>query len=108
MRQEFSAKTKLEAWHRSGGVCECGCTIKLYPGGYEYDHRIPCGLGGDNSLDNCVVLVRGHHLDKTRRDVAQIAKAKRLERGHAGIRKPRKITAWRLFDGSIRRVERER
>jgi hypothetical protein len=40
--------------------------------------------------------------------VAQIAKARRVERKHIGIRKPRTITAWRRFDGSIRRVERER
>jgi len=87
MRSEFTAKTKLLAWRRSGGVCECGCGTKLYPGGYHYDHVIPCGLVPDNSLDNCMVLARGHHGEKTVRDIAAIAKAKRVERKHLGIRK---------------------
>jgi 5-methylcytosine-specific restriction enzyme A len=108
VRREFSAKTKLAAWQRCGGVCECGCTTKLTGDRAEYDHRIPCGLGGGNDLDNCMVLLRGHHRTKTTEDVAHIAKAKRRELRHVGIRKPRAIIAWRLFNGAIRRVERER
>ncbi len=92
MRSEFSEKTKLLAFKRSGGCCECGCGTPLSPGkiDYEYDHRIAAGLGGDNSLDNCVVLLRGHHREKTKYDIVQIAQAKRRERRHAGIRKQSK------------------
>jgi 5-methylcytosine-specific restriction endonuclease McrA len=109
MRTEFTAKTRLEAFTRSRGRCE-ECKNKLFDGEarYDYDHVIPDGLCGDNSLGNCMVLCRTCHKAKTRDDVGKIAEAKRRERGHAGIRKPRKITAWRRFDGSIRRVERER
>lgn len=109
MRREFSKMTKLLAFKNSGGVC-AGCGCKLFPGGifYENDHDLACGLGGDNSLGNCVCLCKPCHKTKTRSDVALIAKAKRRELKHAGIRNPRTMTAWRRFDGSIRRVERER
>jgi 5-methylcytosine-specific restriction protein A len=106
-RQEFSAKTKTLAFKRCGGHCEC-CTRKLFPGDYHYDHDNPDGLTGDASLDNCRVLCRACHQAKTRKDVAAIAKAKRLERRQVGIRKPRTITRWRRFDRSIVEAPRER
>jgi 5-methylcytosine-specific restriction endonuclease McrA len=108
MRKEFSYKTKVLAARRSLGICECGCGGPLMPGKIQYDHVIPCGLGGDNSLDNCAVLTTGHHADKTAIDIDRIAKARRLEYKRFGIKKPRRITAWRRFNGEIVRKGRER
>src|SRR5262245_18390844 len=100
MRQEFSAKTKLAALECSNGMCEL-CDAKLRPGRWQCDHIIPCGLGGDNSLDNAQTICAGCHADKTgRRDVPAIAWAKRICRRAIGIRKRRTIRAWRRFDGS--------
>jgi len=100
MRSEFTAKTKLQAFERSGGRCE-SCTAKLFPGnGPEYDHRIACELGGDNSLDNCVCLCRAcHKLKTSKHDMPRIAKAKRVQRRHACIKRERSIRAWRRFSG---------
>lgn len=106
-RQEFSAKTKAEAFKRSGGHCEA-CTRKLFPGDYHYDHDDPDGLTGDATLDNCRVLCRSCHSVKTRKDVAAIAKAKRRERRQAGIKKPRSIRAWRKMNGEPVFAPRER
>jgi 5-methylcytosine-specific restriction protein A len=62
--KEFSPATKVKAYERSGGKCEsCGVSLKL--GKINYDHAIAIGLGGDNSLANCVVLCLPCHGEKT-------------------------------------------
>lgn len=106
-RKEFSAKIKAEAFKRCAGHCE-ECTRKLYAGDFHYDHDDPDGLTGEPTLSNCRVLCRSCHAVKTRKDVGDIARAKRRERQHAGIKRPRSITRWRKFDGSIVEAERER
>ena len=107
MRREFPARVKIAAWERSHGHCE-SCTRKLFPGDINYDHDNPDGLTGEPTLDNCKVLCRACHSLKTKDDVSRISKAKRVEKRHRGIRKPRRITRWRRFDGSIVEAKRER
>src|SRR6185312_11845677 len=107
MRKEFSAKVKAEAFRRAAGRCE-GCTSFLVVGKFAYDHDNPDGLTGEPTLANCRVLCNSCHGRKTKKDVANIARAKRRERGAAGIKKKRSITRWRRFDGSIVQAERER
>lgn len=88
MRREFAAKVKLEAWHRCGGFCEAqNCGLKLYPGKFTYDHIVPDQLGGDPTLENCQVICHACDRPKTRNDAGNIAKAKRRERKHLGIKK---------------------
>lgn len=91
-RLEFSAKTKAQAFVRAAGQCEGvvdgqRCAAKLTPGKFAYDHVVADGLRKDNSLDNCAVLCVACHAEKTPDDVRAIAKAKRIERKHNGIRK---------------------
>lgn len=108
MRQEFSAKVKVAAFDRAKGRCEC-CTARLGVGNVEYDHQIPCELGGDASETNCVVLCKTCHRSKTsKNDIPRIAKAKRQKRYAAGVRKPRTIKAWRRFSGEIVYAGKER
>lgn len=80
-RLEFSATTKRKAFDRAmanGGLCECRCGAALQPPKVEYDHRIPCALGGDNSIANCMVLTAACHRTKTaNEDVPRIRKADR-------------------------------
>jgi 5-methylcytosine-specific restriction protein A len=107
-RQEFKPKTKALAFSRANKRCE-DCGALLGPGNTEYHHRIACELGGDNSLENCVCLCKTcHRLRTSTQDVPNIARAKRRERKHIGIRKPRTITRWRRFNGDPVRVSRER
>lgn len=89
-RKEFSKKTKDEAWRLSGGICE-HCRIDIQKGKEEYDHRIPCALGGSNKVDNCQVLCTACHKQKTRKDIIAISKAKRLEAARLGTKKPTKF-----------------
>jgi 5-methylcytosine-specific restriction endonuclease McrA len=89
-RREFSAKVKLLAWERARGCCE-QCGIPIAPKKPEFDHDNPCGLTGEPDLSNCRALCRACHRAKTTQDVAQIARAKRRQRKHVGIRKPSKL-----------------
>jgi 5-methylcytosine-specific restriction protein A len=87
-RREFPAKVKVAAFERAQGHCE-GCTARLYPGRYHYDHRIPDALGGEPALENCTVLCLACHGQKTAgADQPAIAKVKRVRRNHLGARKP--------------------
>lgn len=87
VRREFSAKVKASAFLRAAGRCE-GCTARLYPGKFAFDHVIPDAMGGEPTLENCEVLCTACHGIKTfTRDVPVIAKAKRQAAKHRGIRK---------------------
>lgn len=110
MRREFPKLVKREALSRANGFCEGpGCGAALHVGRYHFDHDIPDGLGGEPELWNCKVLCHACHSVKTRTiDVPTIAKAKRVNDKQNGIKKPRAITRWRRFDGSIREAGRER
>ena len=88
MRTEFSNRVKRDALKRADGKCEipeCGAPLSFSK--YHYDHIIPDHLGGDASLDNCQVICFACHKSKTRKDVADIAKAKRRSDKHRGIRR---------------------
>lgn len=106
-REEFSKPTKLQAFERANGHCEvCGNKIITRA---EYDHRIPCALGGDNSLENCVCSCPKCHRTKTSdRDIPAISKAVRLNEKRAGARTKRSSLSHprlrKKMDGSV--VER--
>lgn len=89
-RAEFSKSTKLQAWDRCKGRCECGCGLTII-GTPEYDHIVPAAIGGTNALDNCRVLMKKHHRDKTDKDVPEIAKSQRIYEKRIGARTKR---AW--------------
>ncbi len=99
MRREFPTKVKAAAFARADGHCE-GCLGWLYIGKFHYDHRIPDALGGEPTLDNCVVLCVACHGEKTaKHDVPAIAKAKRREAKHIGAKPkrpwPKRSNQWR-------------
>ena len=81
-RKEFSGKTMDKAYARANGKCEL-CGSQLQPGYFEYDHRLCCALGGDNSLDNCVVVcVPCHKFKTTHSDVPMVRKSDRQRKAH--------------------------
>ena len=60
-------------------ACKGRC---VHPGcgrkdGLDIDHIVPLALGGSNEPDNLQLLCKEHHSQKTKQDVARIAKAKR-------------------------------
>lgn len=109
MRREFSAKVKLAAFQRSEGRCEMPeCGARLSVGKFTYDHKIPDQLGGEPTLENCQVICRPCDRAKTSKDAGDIAKAKRRQMKHLGIKRPRSIIGWRKFSGEPVRATRER
>ena len=87
IRLEFSKRTKLEAFHRSGGHCEV-CKAKLSTGFIEYDHIIPLAMGGNSDADNIsCVCSTCHRLKTSTQDIPAIAKSNRQRVKHLGIRR---------------------
>lgn len=87
-RREFSKAVKVAAVKRAtrdGQVyCEkCGCLAKQW----EIDHANADGLTGEPTLENATVLCAPCHKEKTKNDVKAIARAKRREAAHLGVRK---------------------
>lgn len=102
MRSEFSKRVKVDRFRHAEGRCEHvdatghRCNKFLMSADIFYDHHIADGIGGEPTFDNCRVLCKTHHDEKTRRhDVPRIAKTKRQAERNAGIRKPS-----RPMDGS--------
>lgn len=108
MRREFSAKVKIAAYEAAQGHC-VRCTAKLYPGKFRYNHRIPCALGGEATLQNCELLcVNCDSVQTYGKDIPVIAKTKRIRTREAGVKRPRAMTRWRDFQGRIVTAPRER
>ncbi len=85
-RREFSAKVKVAAFQRSGGLCE-KCGARLAPGNVHYDHVLADWLGGEPVLENCEALCRACHGVKTAtQDVPTIARVKRKAAAHVGAK----------------------
>lgn len=108
MRREFSKAVKIAAWQRADGHCE-NCGMKLWPGKYRYDHDIPDQLGGEPTLDNCVVRCLACDGEKTySEDIPRIAKAKRQQVAHIGAKQSRtpmpgsRMSRWKKrMDGTV-------
>jgi len=95
-RVEFTTKVKVTAFTRAKGRCD-ECTVRVIAP--EYDHRVPLAMGGESTLENCVVLCRTcHALKTTQQDIPRIAKSKRIEAKHRGAKRgPKQKIASRGF-----------
>lgn len=78
-RKYLSVPQKALVVKRQKGKCGCGCGEDFTdPRDIEFDHRLPLHLGGTNDLDNFVALKKRHHLQKTKREAFERAKADRI------------------------------
>ena len=93
-----------------GGICACGCGVKLALAGeaIEFDHTVALINGGENRESNLRALRRPCHLAKTRADVAEKATVARKRAKHLGIERKRatlpgsKGTRWKKrIDGTV-------
>ena len=106
-RKEFSRATKRAAWERSGGRCECvidglRCDAPVDTGCFIYEHLDPVWISDDASLDNCGVFCLPCAKAKTRKDVADIAKVKRIrDKRIKALASKRPFRGWRRFDGTV-------
>ena len=90
MRREFPKQVKRDALRRAEGKCETPTCSAVLGVKFHFDHDIADGLGGEPTLENCRVLCFACHDTKTRKhDVPLIAKVKRINDKHNGIRTAR-------------------
>lgn len=90
MRRNFSKSVQRQASARAEGKCEgVSCGARLKRGEGHFDHIIADALGGEPTLENCQLLCRPCHDEKTfKHDIPAIAKTKRIQDRENGIRKP--------------------
>lgn len=88
-RRSLTTKARLELFTEHHGECHI-CGGKIHAGEkWEVEHLIPIAMGGDDEAHNMRPAHVKCHRAKTSADVKAIAKAKRMEAKHLGIR-PRK------------------
>jgi 5-methylcytosine-specific restriction endonuclease McrA len=86
-RRAFTASQRLVIFTTQQGRCaHCGTPLSTW----ECDHVIPHNQGGRTVVDNGEALCEPCHARKTKRDITDAARTKRLQKKHAGVMK-RKI-----------------
>lgn len=106
--QAIPAAVRDRVFAKYEGYCPA-CSRELRAGHWQCDHIVPLILGGLHAENNLQPLCTTPcHSAKTARDVKIKAKVARVRKAHIGVKKPRTITRWRRFDGSIREAGRDR
>lgn len=101
-------RVRLRVFEKHKGVCYLSGR-KIMPGDkWHIEHPLALINGGENRESNMAPALVDPHKVKTAADLVQKAKNDRVRKRHLGIKKPRTMTRWRRFDGSIREAGRER
>lgn len=101
-------RVRLRVFSRHGGICHLSGQ-RIRPGdAWDIDHVVALINGGQHRESNFAPALRDKHRAKTAEDVAQKAKNDRVRKRHLGVKKPRSITRWRRFDGTVVNAERDR
>jgi len=106
-RLEFPRKVRAAAILRAAGHCE-RCSAVLKTGEAEFDHILPCALGGEPTLANCMVLCRPCHRGeggKTAQDIGRIRKADRQRDKASGAIRPAGKIKSKGFDRKEKRAK---
>lgn len=93
-------RVRTRVFLKDGGICQCGCGIKISNKPWETDHTIAIINGGKNRESNLRTLLSAHHKPKTAEDVAQKAYDYRVRKRHIGIKKLKRTIPGRRFDGT--------
>jgi 5-methylcytosine-specific restriction endonuclease McrA len=84
---EFPKHVKLAAWQRANGHCECCGTKFTGADRVEYDHIVEAALGGKTTLENCRVMRKRCHDEKTATRRPELDKTRRGFEKRIGARK---------------------
>lgn len=104
-------RVRLRVLVRANGCCQ-SCERRIMTGdAWQADHVIAIVNGGENRESNLQCLCGWCHKAKTKQDVAEKSRARRIQAKHAGIRKPSSFACARTsrfkkrMDGTV--VDRE-
>lgn len=111
-RRQRTGKQRLAICERHNWTCYLtGLRIDPVRDRYHLEHVIPLAGGGTDDDDNLRPVLAWAHLEKTKKDLARIAKGKRIEQKHKGAHRSARpmpgsrASRWkRKMDGSV--VER--
>jgi 5-methylcytosine-specific restriction protein A len=108
-RKRLSTADRVRIFTAAEGVCHI-CETKIQTGQpWEVSHPTPIEMGGaDDDTNRRPAHKKCHARQTADIDIPQIAKAKRRQARHLGIKKPRTIRVWRRFSGAIVYATRER
>jgi 5-methylcytosine-specific restriction protein A len=100
-RKPLTAKQRVQLFfERKGECCICHGNISVKDKWID-EHIIPLAMGGTNDWSNRGCAHVACAKDKTKKDVGDIAKAKRIEARHIGAKQPKaKIPAAPFFKAS--------
>jgi 5-methylcytosine-specific restriction protein A len=104
-RRTLSASKRLAIFLKAEGCCHI-CKQKIHPGQlWEVEHPIPIAMGGADDETNMAPAHVKCHASKTADDLGKVAKCKRLQIRHAGIKKLRSFRrpAGARFDWALGR-----
>lgn len=84
-------RVKLRILERQGNKCAVTGLLFNAANQPEFDHIQALANGGENRESNLQAISSFAHKEKTRKDVAQKAKAERVRKKHMGIHKPKSV-----------------
>lgn len=88
-RKQRTGKQRLAILETHGSRCYLsGAIIDPVRDRWEIEHVIPLAGGGTDDDDNCRPVLASAHIEKTKADLANIAKGKRIEQKHKGAKRP--------------------
>jgi hypothetical protein len=103
-------RVRLRVYEAFDGRCHCGyCGLMKIAGKpWDIEHGVALINGGNNRENNLRPVLRDHHRDKTREDVAIKSKTARVKALNIGIKKAKrpmpgsKASKWkRKMDGTV-------
>jgi 5-methylcytosine-specific restriction protein A len=111
-RKRLSTKDRVRIFELAKGVCHL-CDGKITTGqSWEVSHAVPLEMGGADEIQNMFPAHKACHAAQTAKiDIPMIAKAKRRQARHLGIKKHTsrpmpgsRASGWkRKFNGSVER-----
>lgn len=101
-------RVRLRVFERHSGICHISGRRIQAGEAWECDHFIALINGGEHRESNLRPALVVPHKEKTKVDVAEKARIARKRKKYLGIKKPRTMTRWRRFNGSIVEAGRQR
>jgi len=103
-RRRLSAKARAAIFNAANGICHI-CDGGIQAGeAWQVEHIVPIAMGGADEPDNMRPAHDKCHKAKTKDDMANIAKAKRIEARDKGFSRPKQSIPKRPFPGKRERT----